>query len=87
MQKFSNPNARNMSRAAGGPQPVPTVDRGKPRDLHMPASGTGTGTGNKMINEKVSVPVPGTNKTQARDGGGVKSSAKGFNGGLITGKV
>ncbi len=36
---------------------------------------------------KVNVPLPGTNKTQPKEGGGVKKTPAGFNGGLINGKV
>jgi len=40
-----------------------------------------------MLNEKVSVPLPGTNKTQPAEKGGVKSTPAGFNSGLINGKI
>ena len=36
---------------------------------------------------KVSVPLPGTDKTQSKQGGGVAKTPAGFNGGLINGKV
>lgn len=36
---------------------------------------------------KVSVPLPGTDKTQPAYKGGVKSSVPGFQGGIIPGKI
>ena len=44
-------------------------------------------SGKGVLNEKVSVPVPGTNKTQKPETGGVKSTPAGFNSGLINGKI
>lgn len=40
-----------------------------------------------ILNPKVSVPVPGTNKTPAREGGGVAKQPTGFGAGLINGKI
>ncbi len=39
------------------------------------------------IPSKVNVPLPGTNKTQPNQGGGVKKSPAGFNNGIINGKI
>lgn len=36
---------------------------------------------------KVSVPLPGTNETQPKQGGGMKKAPAGFNGGVIPGKI
>lgn len=36
---------------------------------------------------KVSVPLPGTNETQSKQGGGMKKAPAGFNGGVIPGKI
>lgn len=36
---------------------------------------------------KVSVPLPGTNETQSKQGGGMKKSVPGFGGGVIPGKI
>lgn len=36
---------------------------------------------------KVSVPLPGTNATQSKQGGGMKKAPAGFNGGVIPGKI
>lgn len=36
---------------------------------------------------KVSVPLPGTNETQSKQGGGMKKSVPGFQGGVIPGKI
>lgn len=36
---------------------------------------------------KVGVPLPGTNKTQPKEGGGMKKSVPGFGGGVIPGKI
>ena len=40
-----------------------------------------------MIPGKVSVPMPGTNETQSKQGGGMKKAPAGFNNGLIAGKI
>lgn len=40
-----------------------------------------------MLNEKVNVPLPGTNTTQPPYKGGMKSSPAGFSGGIIPGKI
>ena len=36
---------------------------------------------------KVNVPLPGTDKTQPAQGGGMKPSIPGFGGGIIPGKI
>lgn len=36
---------------------------------------------------KVSVPLPGTNATQPKQGGGMKQNVPGFQGGVIPGKI
>ena len=52
----------------------------KSRNTSKAASGT--------IPSKVSVPMPGTNKTQPKQGGGMKKSVPGFTGGgVINGKI
>lgn len=40
-----------------------------------------------VLPNKVSVPLPGTDKTQPKDGGGMKKAPAGFNNGIINGKV
>lgn len=40
-----------------------------------------------VLANKVSVPLPGTDKTQSSYNGGSKKTPAGFNGGLINGKV
>jgi hypothetical protein len=74
MQDYSNPKSRNTIRAAV-------------------ASGTAIGGGGNQtqgkgeLPAKVSVPLPGTNETQAKQGGGMKPSIPGFQGGIIPGKI
>lgn len=36
---------------------------------------------------KVNVPLPGTNETQPKQGGGMKMNVPGFQGGVIPGKI
>lgn len=36
---------------------------------------------------KVNVPLPGTNATQSKQGGGMRKAPAGFNNGLINGKI
>lgn len=40
-----------------------------------------------FIPDKVNVPLPGTNATQAPCKGGIKSNVPGFQGGVIPGKI
>jgi len=39
------------------------------------------------VPSKVSVPLPGTNATQPKQGGGMKQNVPGFQGGVIPGKI
>lgn len=74
MQDYSNPSSRNSIRAAI-------------------ASGTAIGGGGNQtqgkgeLPAKVSVPMPGTNKTQPEYKGGMAKAPAGFNGGIIPGKI
>lgn len=40
-----------------------------------------------VLPNKVNVPLPGTNATQPKQGGGMKQNVPGFGGGIIPGKV
>ena len=40
-----------------------------------------------FIPDKVNVPLPGTNATQPKQGGGMKQNVPGFQGGVIPGKI
>ena len=40
-----------------------------------------------VIPDKVNVPLPGTNATQPKQGGGMKQNVPGFQGGVIPGKI
>lgn len=51
----------------------------KSRNTERAAGGTLPG--------KVSVPLPGTNANQSKQGGGMKKSVPGFGGGVIPGKI
>lgn len=75
-QSYSNPASRNTSVAAGQLKSGAAVGAGGNQ-----SQGTGT------LPSKVNVPLPGTNKTQPAQGGGVKSAPKGFNNGIINGKI
>lgn len=46
-----------------------------------PTQGAGT------LPNKVSVPLPGTNATQPKQGGGMKRFPAGFSGGVLPGKI
>lgn len=77
MQDYSNPASRNKIRAAAG-----ALKSG------AAIGGGGNQTqGRGELPSKVSVPLPGTNKTQSTQGGGVKKAAPGFSGGIIDGKI
>jgi hypothetical protein len=77
MQEYSNPASRNPIRAAAG-----ALKSG------AAIGGGGNQTqGRGELPSKVSVPLPGTNKTQSTQGGGMKKSTPGFNGGVIDGKI
>lgn len=77
MQDYSNPASRNTMRAASGPM---LLNGGKQVGGNA-TQGAGT------LPSKVSVPLPGTNTTQPKQGGGMKKSPAGFNGGVIPGKI
>lgn len=70
MQDYSNPQSRNVFRAAGA----------------GPVGGNQT-QGKGELPAKVSVPLPGTNETQSKQGGGMKKNVPGFQGGVIPGKI
>jgi hypothetical protein len=77
MQDYSTQQSRNPSRAANA-------------NLKNGAAIGGGGNqtqGAGMIPGKVSVPMPGTDTTQPRQGGGMKKAPAGFNNGLIAGKI
>lgn len=77
MQNYSNPESRNTMRAVG-----------EKLKSGAPIGGGGNQTqGKGEIPGKVSVPMPGTNKTQPKQGGGMKGNIPGFQGGEIPGKV
>jgi hypothetical protein len=77
MQDYSNPASRNTMRAVG----------------EKLKNGAAIGGGGNMtqgageIPGKVSVPMPGTDKTQSKQGGGMKGSVPGFSSGVIEGKI
>jgi|TARA_R110000868_G_C10730687_1_gene751554 hypothetical protein len=77
MQDYSNPASRNTMRAAGNPMKTGAAIGG----------GGNQTQGAGQIPGKVSVPMPGTNTTQPREGGGMKKAPVGFNNGLINGKI
>ena len=77
MQNYANPASRNPMRAAGNPMKTGAA---------MGGGGNQT-QGAGQIPGKVSVPMPGTNTTQPREGGGMKKAPVGFNNGLINGKI
>jgi len=61
------------------------------KDVFRAGSAGPTGSnqtqGKGEIPGKVSVPMPGTNATQPKQGGGMKQSIPGFQGGVIPGKI
>lgn len=57
------------------------------QDYSNPKSRNASRAAKGTIPSKVSVPLPGTNKTQPKQGGGMKKSVPGFGGGLINGKI
>jgi hypothetical protein len=77
MQNYSNPESRNTMRAAS-----------EKLKSGAPIGGGGNQTqGAGQIPGKVSVPMPGTDKTQPAYKGGMKGNIPGFQGGEIPGKV
>jgi hypothetical protein len=78
MQEYSNPASRNTMRAAGNPMKTGAAIGGGGNQTQ------GAGT----LPSKVSVPLPGTDKTQpAYKSSGSYKAAPGFNNGLIPGKI
>jgi len=77
MQDYATQQSRNPIRAANA-----DIKSGKA------IGGGGNQTqGAGTLPAKVSVPLPGTNKTQPEYGGGSKKAPAGFNNGLIAGKI
>ena len=77
MQDYATEQSRNTMRAAG-----PSLKNG------AAIGGGGNQTqGAGTLPSKVSVPLPGTDKTQPAYGGGSAKSPAGFNNGLINGKI
>lgn len=77
MQDYSTEKSRNPSRAAG-----PALKSG------ASIGGGGNATqGAGTLPAKVSVPLPGTDKTQPAYKGGSAKAPAGFNNGLIAGKI
>jgi len=77
MQSYSNPASRNTMRAAGDPMKTGAAIGGGGNQTQ------GAGT----LPAKVSVPLPGTDKTQTAYKGGMAKAPAGFNNGLINGKI
>ena len=77
MQSYSNPASRNTMRAAGDPMKTGAAIGG----------GGNQTQGQGMLPSKVSVPLPGTDKTQPAYKGGMAKAPAGFNNGLINGKI
>jgi hypothetical protein len=71
MQSYEKPSAQRNTFRAGDAGPT----------------GSNQTQGKGEIPGKVSVPMPGTNKTQPKQGGGMKGNIPGFQGGEIPGKV
>lgn len=64
-------------------------DNPKGRNMSIAAGrvGSNQAQGAGMLPNKVSVPLPGTDKTQPKEGGGMKKAPGGFMGGMLPGKV
>jgi hypothetical protein len=77
MQNYSNPESRNTMRAVGE----------KLKSGQAIGGGGNQTQGAGQIPGKVSVPMPGTDKTQPKQGGGMKKNVPGFQGGEIPGMV
>ena len=78
MQDYATEKSRNTMRAAGG------MKDGDP--IPGPV-GSNQSQGKGEIPGKVSVPMPGTDKTQPSYKGGMKGNVPGFQGGEIPGMV
>jgi hypothetical protein len=82
MQDYATEKSRNTMRAAGGM----TGNAAK-----MPGAAIGGGgnqtQGAGTLPSKVSVPLPGTDKTQPAYSGGTAKTPPGFNAGLINGMI
>lgn len=77
MQDYSTEQSRNTMRAAGNPMKTGAA-----------IGGGGNATqGAGVLPSKVSVPLPGTDKTQPAYGGGSAKAPAGFNNGLINGMI
>lgn len=77
MQDYSNPQSRNTMRAVGE----------KLKNGAAIGGGGNMTQGAGQIPGKVSVPMPGTDKTQPSYKGGMKGSVPGFSSGIIEGKI
>ena len=77
MQDYATQQSRNPSRAANAALKSGAAIGGGGNQTQ------GAGT----LPAKVSVPLPGTDKTQSKQGGGMKQAPAGFNNGLIAGKI
>lgn len=66
-------------------------DYGNPKSRNVSVAAGRVGgnqtQGAGTIPSKVSVPLPGTDKTQPKQGGGMKQNVPGFQGGIIPGKI
>ncbi len=64
-------------------------DNPKGRNVSIAAgkAGGNQAQGAGTLPAKVNVPLPGTNATQSKQGGGVKKTPAGFGGGVIDGKI
>ena len=77
MQDYATEKSRNTMRAVGE----------KLKSGQAIGGGGNQTQGAGQIPGKVSVPMPGTDKTQPKQGGGMKKNVPGFQGGEIPGKV
>ena len=77
MQDYATEQSRNTMRAAGNPMKTGAA-----------IGGGGNATqGAGTLPSKVSVPLPGTDKTQPAYKGGTAKTPPGFNAGLINGMI
>jgi hypothetical protein len=85
MQNYDNPAGRNPSRSAGG-----MMDNAAKGPMMLNGGKQVGGNANQgagTLPNKVNVPLPGTNATQAPAKGGMKQNVPGFQGGVLPGKV